>query len=69
MNQQTSVSPSNPAAVRQTQSDLERQLLPGWLDKDPAADQPNYLGYIMSVLPALLVAVLCFMGMTIFLHG
>lgn len=45
-------------AIHEEQTELEKALLPSWLDHDPAADEPNYLGYIMSILPALLIALL-----------
>ena len=45
-------------AIHEEQTELEKTLLPSWLDHDPAADEPNYLGYIMSILPALLIALL-----------
>ena len=51
-----------PPVVHQEQTELERQLLPSWLDHDPAADEPNYLGYIMSILPAALIALLAFLA-------
>jgi hypothetical protein len=43
---------------RRRQAESEHRWRPGWLDHDPAADEPNYPGYIMSMLPAALIALL-----------
>jgi hypothetical protein len=34
-----------------------------WLEQDPAGDEPNYLGYIMAILPAALIAFLAVLAL------
>lgn len=46
--------------IHEELTEFEKELLPAWLDRDPAADQPNYLGIIMSLLPAALLALFAF---------
>src|SRR5882757_9648980 len=44
-----------------------RSLIPG--DRGSMADEPIHSGRFVSLVPELLIAVFCFLGMTIFLHG
>lgn len=65
-NAATSIIAPRGATPHAVQSGFEREVLPAWLDKDPAADEPNYLGYILSVMPAATIFV--FAGLAFLLY-
>ena len=48
-----------------SQTPLEKLVLPSWVDHDPAADEPNYLGYVMSGLPAALIGMLLLLALAV----
>ena len=50
-------------------TDIERALFPRWADRDPAVAEPNYLGYMMWMLPVALIVLLLFGAAIICVFG
>jgi len=56
--------PSDNKKIHAEQTELEKALFP-WNARDPAADEPNYLGYIMVLMPVALLVTLAVMAAVI----
>ena len=50
---------------RRQQDAFENRWRPAQLDNDPAVNEPNYLGYVMSMLPAALIALLALVAIVL----
>jgi len=56
--------PSNDEKSHEEQLELEKAVFP-WNARDPAADEPNYLGRMMAMMPVALLATLALMAAVI----